>query len=342
MRLKRYLQYFLAAAILLLSGLEATASRTVVRAKMDSLIMMMGKMSYIDVMVEQGKNDRGRFPLFSQIRENGIIPLCGDSVELRAPVKVDTTLSGDIMQIQYKIPVQSFDSGFYRLPAFEFVVGVDTARSEQIAFKVVPVNVEANSPIDDYANVSDPENGSIFDSVPNWVLDYWWVIVILILLAVTALWAYRKYRKDGTLLAKKPEPTPYEVAIRDLKELKEKKLWEQGLEKEYYTDLTDILRTYLYKRFGINAIEMTSRQILSSLGNNAETKDKRQYFRQILNMADFVKFAKVRPLPADNVASFENAWKFVEETKPVPVPEDETANDAPKDKKATKKKGGKK
>ena len=50
-------------------------------------------------------------------------------------------------------------------------------------------------------------------------------------------------------------------------------------------------------------MEMTSRQILAGLYKNEELKDKRHYFRQILDMADFVKFAKVRPLPADNIAS---------------------------------------
>ena len=70
-------------------------------------------------------------------------------------------------------------------------------------------------------------------------------------------------------------------------------------------------------------MEMTSRQILGALKNNKETRDKRDYIRQILNMADFVKFAKVRPLPDDNIASFENALKFVEETKPLPPADDE-------------------
>ena len=101
----------------------------------------------------------------------------------------------------------------------------------------------------------------------------------------------------------------------------------------------------MFGRFGINAMEMTSRQILGAMKNNKELRDKRDYVRQILNMADFVKFAKVRPLPDDNIASFENARKFVEETKPVPVEESE---DSPESQKGNKKdvkksqKGGKK
>lgn len=87
------------------------------------------------------------------------------------------------------------------------------------------------------------------------------------------------------------------------------------MEKEYFTDLTDILRSYLYERFGINAMEMTTRQIMDKI-YESDLKDKKDYVKQILNVADFVKFAKVRPLPADSIAAYENAKKFVEETIP--------------------------
>ena len=63
----------------------------------------------------------------------------------------------------------------------------------------------------------------------------------------------RRYRKQGGVLRKKPEPNPYEVAIKRLGNLKNRRLWEQGMEKEYFTLLTDILREYLERRFDINA-----------------------------------------------------------------------------------------
>lgn len=314
----------------------ASASRVLVKAKLDSTILMMGKMTNLSITVDQEKGVKGHFPIFKELKENGIVGLCGDSVELRAPSKADTVENGGMLIITYSVPVQSFDSGYYKLPEIAFVTGRDTARSNSVALKVVPVVVDSKTPINDYANVSDPENSSIFDRLPDWVVEYWWILLILILLAVAAFILWRRYRKEGTILKKKPEPTPYEKAIAGLRELKEKKLWEQGMEKEYFTDLTDILRNYLYGRFGINAMEMTSRQILGAMKNNAETKDKRNYIRQILNMADFVKFAKVRPLPDDNIASYDNALKFVEETKPLPVPEDD-AEEADKGKGKAKK-----
>ena len=90
--------------------------------------------------------------------------------------------------------------------------------------------------------------------------------------------------------------------------------------QEFYTRLTEILRTYLDKRFGINAMEMTSSQIMQHVERHDLTRPSSALMKQILEMADFVKFAKVRPLPDDNVKSFNMATRFVEDTKPAPEP----------------------
>ncbi len=190
--------------------------------------------------------------------------------------------------------------------------------------------------------MAEPEGKSVLDALPDWMVDYWWIIIAILLAIVAFLWGMRRYKKEGTVLKKKPEPTPYETAIKDLRELKAKNLWEQGMEKEYFTRLTDILRIYLARRFGINAMEMTSREIMDHL-YSSDVKDKRDYVRQILSVADFVKFAKVRPLPADNIAAYDNAVRFVEETKPAPVvaaDAEEGDGQNPEIKKTETKKGG--
>lgn len=308
------------AALGFCANMKAASSVTV-KASLDSVNLEMGRMTTLHLEVSQPKGVKGQFPLLSKINEMGIIPICGDSVELRSPSKIDTVDNGNLLNIKYDVPVQAFDSGYYKLPEFVYVSGNDSVKSNSVGLKVYPVNVTADTPIKPYAGIAEPEGANIFDAVPSWMTDLWWLWIIVVLAIFAFIYTFRKYRKDGYIIPKKPEPTPYEVATMSLRDLKAKKLWEQGLEKEYFTELTDILREYLYRRFGINAMEMTSRQILASLKANKELKDKRQYFRQILGMADFVKFAKVRPLPDDNVAAFDNAVKFVEETKPVPVEE---------------------
>lgn len=314
-----------------------------VKASMDSVNLKMGNITTLHLTVSQPKGVKGEFPLLSQFRQDGIIPLCGDSVELRAPSKIDTVDDGRNLKITFQVPMQAFDSGYYRLPDFIYVIGKDSVRSNRLSFKVYPVVAEADTPPYDYASVSDPENPSIFDAIPDWIIDYWWIFLIIALAVWAYIYAMKRYRREGSLLPKKPEPTPYEEAVSSLESLKEKKLWQQGMEKEYFTELTEILRRYLYRRFGINAMEMTSRQILASLRQNEDTVDKRAYFRQILDMADFVKFAKVRPLPDDNVLAFDNALRFVEETKPVVTADDNSQNiQSAATLKADNKKGGEK
>lgn len=319
-----------------------TAAKVSVTAKLDSVNLLMGKLTTLRLEVVQDKGKPGGFPMFSHADPAaGYVGVCGDSVELRTSFKVDTVeLGSNRIQLNYEIPLQAFDSGTYRLPEFVYVSQSDSARSNALSLNVVPVKATADDPIAGFAPVAEPENKSIFDAVPNWLADYWWVILILLLIAGATWWGVRRYKKEGTVLRKKPEPSPYETAMRRLKELKGKNLWEQGMEKEYFTDLTEILRVYLDRRFGINAMEMTSREIMDHL-SKSDIRDKRDYMRQILSVADFVKFAKVRPLPADNIAAYENAVKFVEETKPEPAPEAASGGVTPQDSSKTKKGGGK-
>ena len=322
-------------ALICILGAGASRGNVTVKAQLDSVNLLMGRLNMLKLEVVQDKGKPGGFPLFKDADPAaGYVGVCGDSIELRTSIKTDTVeLGSGRIQINHTVPVQAFDSGTYRLPEFIYVSGNDTARSNIVTLNVIPVDVTVDDPIAGYAPVAEPEGKRITDSLPNWLTDWWWLILLVILLAGAAVWAMRRYKKEGTVLPKKPQPTPYESAMSEFRELKKKNLWEQGLEKEYFTRLTDILRVYLQRRFGINAMEMTSREIMDCL-YNSDLKDKREYMRQILSVADFVKFAKVRPLPADNIAAYENAVRFVEETKPVEPVKDDKESSATSDSKS--------
>lgn len=322
----RNIKYLL--LILAVASAVTLSARTTVRANLDSTSLLMGILTDLNVEVVEDVSEKGHFPLFRDCPADGFVSLLGDSVELRAPRAADTVdLGSGKRQINFKIPLQSFDSGAYRLPELLYVAGRDTARSNVVAFKIYPVSVTAADSIAGFSPVLEPDGVSVFDNVPDFLIDFWWIIIAVIALAAIVLWLLKRYRKQGSIIPPKPQPSPYEVAKRRLSNLRARKLWEKGMEKEYFTDLTDILRVYLQDRFGINAMEMTSRQIMDSLVANPEIKDKREYMRQILNMADFVKFAKVRPLPDDNIAAIDNAERFVEETRPADKPEADSADE---------------
>ena len=147
--------------------------------------------------------------------------------------------------------------------------------------------------------------------------------------------AYIAYRIYVKRFARKREDVspeellpPHEKALMALSQLRDEKLWQGGREKEYYTHLTDILREYLSGRFGIQAMEMTSSQIVEALRSNQETRLLNKQMKEILEMADFVKFAKLKPAPDDNESAMRNAVSFVEETRPQEVPAGDPATPA--------------
>lgn len=308
--------------LLMLFGINKSQSANLsISAKLDSVNLLMGNLNTLHLEVVEDKGQNGRLSIFQEIdRARGYATVCGDSVEIRTDYKVDTVeLGSGKIQLNYAIPVQAFDSGTYTLPKFVYYVGKDSAVSNSLTFNVYPVNVKADDPIAGFAPVFEPDGKRFFDWLPDWLLDFWWLWLIIFLAVCAFLAAMRNYKRKGSgipFIAPKALPKPWEVALGSLQRLKTRKLWEQGMEKEYFTELTDILRIYLFERFGINAMEMTTRQIMEKI-YSSDLRDKKDYVRHILNIADFVKFAKVRPLPADSIAAYDYAVKFVEETIPV-------------------------
>jgi hypothetical protein len=100
-----------------------------------------------------------------------------------------------------------------------------------------------------------------------------------------------------------------------LDRLKSEKSWKAGKNKKYYTDLTDILRKYIERRFQFNALEMTTDEILALFKRDKSTQSVYQNLSQILQLADLVKFAKIEPLESENELSMINSYLFVNQTK---------------------------
>ena len=218
--------------------------------------------------------------------------------------------------------VTSFDSGFYYIPPFKYILDEDTFATQSLSLKIIPVDVPAEAVATDVKDIKDVAEPPfvLWDFIPLWVVI---LILSLILLAVVIYYAWRYFKSRKVEQQSQPEVQipPYELAMSELLKLRESKLWQQGQEKLYYTRLVDILREYLDSRFSINAMEMTSTQIMASLRRNKELKEVTKHIDEILSMADFVKFAKMRPLPEDNERVMRKAIDFVELTRPQPEPE---------------------
>lgn len=302
------------ALILLISPLVSLANVGPIslKASLDSAHIIMGKQTTLHIEIVDNNGVNGALPILDA---DTIIA----EIEVISKSQADTIdLENNRRQINQDIIIQSFDSGLYTIPPIQYIVGKDTFKANPLALKVIPVSVDSLQTIHGQADVIYP-NSRWYDFLPDFITDYWgWILVVIIIIlgAILALLLYKKKLPIALTPAQKEIP-PYELAIQLLERLRDEKLCERGQEKEFYTRLTDILRSYIDSRFGINAMEMTSTQIIESLNSNNETVDSKSYVEQVLEIADFVKFAKVRPLPDDNVKSYNWALQFVKETKPI-------------------------
>lgn len=295
-----------AAALSAMPG--AASAATKVTAAIDSTVMEMGSRATITLDIADPSHTGKLIDL----------PEAGSGTENNIDfinVEADTFPGG----YQYRILLQAFEPATVTFAPFRYVTGTDTAESNLLTLKVIPVELDSLATINPMESVVNPPR-RWYDYIPEWLL---WALLGVALFA-GLICALILYRKNGTLIVRHIKPVdPYEAAMQELNRLRERKLAEAGREKEYYTTLVDILRTYLDRRFSINAMEMSTTQILESLRRNPETRDNQPRIKQILEIADFVKFANVRPLPDDNIKTFNNVVQFVQDTKPVPQPEEE-------------------
>ncbi len=141
--------------------------------------------------------------------------------------------------------------------------------------------------------------------------------VVLALLVWLGIRAWRRWGgRLGRVLKPTPPLPPHVVANKALEELHNRKLWQNGKYKLYYTSLTTILRIYIAGRYEIGALEMTSDEILAALsGAEGISQKSMTDLGTILRQADMVKFAKAEPDAEDNEQNYLRAYYFVEETK---------------------------
>jgi hypothetical protein len=309
-----------------LPAASAVIPGVVGKAKLDSVTMTMGSKSALRVEFTGNFDKNAHIDINSdEWNDVEISPL--DSVDMK-------TLGDGRRQLRALFMVQAFDSGLYSLPPIYLIAGKDTVASDSPVLKVDPISLdtanvvfEGEEPVDvkvhDYTDVVDDKT-KFWDFMPDWITAYWWWILLSVVVIAAFIFIYMKWLRHGRIPlmpVKKPVP-PYVLAVEKLNDLQQKKLWQKGAEKEYYTQLTDILRGYLSGRFGINAMEMTTPQIMSAISGNEEAMQFASYVNDVLREADFVKFAKAKPDAAENELAFTNVRQFVELTKPEEKPEE--------------------
>ena len=139
--------------------------------------------------------------------------------------------------------------------------------------------------------------------------------VILAFLAILAwLFIYLSRRKKPPVII--PKSPAHEIAYEQLKQLKAKDLIRQRRIKEYYSEVSDIVRHYLENRFLWKAPEMTTEEFLFYVRDyGALINEHKILLKEFLLACDLVKFAKYVPPVEEMDAIFLSAKKLVDETK---------------------------
>lgn len=304
--------------LLVSAGLSA---QVVVNAEIDNMQIVVGEQAKLSLEVVCDASQRVEMPPFEVGTE--VLP----NIEMLKVMPVDSTSlnAGKRKQYRQEYLITAWDSALYYLPPLPVMVDDSLYESKSLALKVHTVDVDTLH-YDQFYDIKDIE------PVPFSPEDWEWVTVgsvadvvlllcfILLLVAIIIGTPLIRIRK------RKPKEPAHQVALREIERIKTERAWANENAKEYYTRLTDTLRTYIRDRYGFNATEMTSAEIIERL-----TKEDNQGALNELNAlfqtADLVKFAKYETQMNENDANLLTALEYVQQTKREVDPRKEEKNE---------------
>lgn len=244
------------------------------------------------------------------------VPDSFDHLLVVARGKIDTVSTAGKTVLSQRLTLTGFDSGYWQVPAFDFrIASADTTggaglfSTDSLGIAVNTVPVDTTKPFRPIKQIR---------GVPvNW-LSYWPYALGALLLLALIIWLafFRKSAEKASPAPVAPSDPPYEEAVKSLRQLETDKLWQQNQVKTYYTRLTDILRRYIERQFGIHAMEQTTEELLGKIKPLTKLNQQQGNLRYILDTADLAKFAKIEPLPDAHEASLKKAYEILEWTRP--------------------------
>ena len=281
----------------------------VVSAAIDSTTLFIGDQTDLHLRATCEVGEQVQMPLL----DKELIP--GIEIVERTVIDTATLKDGRVQYNQY-LTLTSFEDSLFYIQPLPFVSGEDTMWSEPLTLNVVqPFEMDST-------DIAITDIKGIYKA-PIWWWGIWrWVLLALVIAGVGVggyyLITYLKKRmgKEDTNTAPiEPLRPAEEVALEKLDVIREQKIWQTGQVKEYHTQLTDVVREYIARRFDVSSTEQTSDETLRAMRPLLnEQKDLYEQLRKMLTLADLVKFAKWTTTPDENELSLRSAYSFVKET----------------------------
>lgn len=302
--MKRLLIYILLG---LLPVAYASAQSVIVSAEADSMMMWVGEQTGLHIEVTCDAGQRVEFPMYRDTIVTGL--------EIVPPVLIDTQYVNDgrRMTISRNYTVTCFDSALIYIPPVTVKVDGNEYQSDPIALAFMTYDIPEGEETQIFGPKQNMKTPIKLYEVRG-LIFFWGLAIICIALAV---YLFMRYRDDKPIIKKikiEPKIPAHVRAINGIEELRTSGGPHSEDSKAYYTRLTDILREYINDRFGFNATEMTSYEILERLEESRD-KESLSELRDLLSTSDMVKFAKFKPMLNENDRNLVSALEFVNDTK---------------------------
>lgn len=302
--MKRFLIYLILGFTPML---HASAQNVIVKAEADSIMMWVGQQTGLHVEVTCDAGQQVVFPVYRDTIVKGL--------EIVPPVMTDTQYvnDGQRMTVTRSYTVTCFDSALVFIPFIPVTVNGEGYESNRLALAFMSYDIPEGDEKQIFGPKANMNTPIRFYEVKGFML----FLILAVITVIGAVYLFIRYRDDKPIIRRiriEPKVPAHIRAISEIEELRKSGGPHNEDAKAYYTQLTDILREYINDRFGFNATEMTSFEILEHL---EESRDKESLteLRDLLATSDMVKFAKFKPMLNENDRNLVSALEFVNETK---------------------------
>ncbi|HQV78304.1 MAG TPA: hypothetical protein PLJ42_08475 [Chitinophagales bacterium] len=299
-----YFSVFCFSCLLIFNSINVVAQSASASTKEKEYLI--GDWIPVDLFVSSTANNRVAFP---NLKDS-----ISETIEVANFTPIDTIKNGNQFEYHQLVNLVVFDTGKIVLPQFQFVVEnkgtLDTITSEPILVHVAGVKIDTTKDIKD---IKEPlKIPYTFKEVMPYIIG----ALLLTILIGGLVWYFMYYRKKKQKpIDEKYTLPPHVWAFKELDKLQQKKLWQGGEIKNYYSELTDIARTYIELRYKIPAMEKTTDELMSSMHKGILKQSLKTELNEVLMLSDFVKFAKAQPDFMDNENALKIIKDFIEKTK---------------------------
>ena len=279
-----------------------------VKAEIDTTNIRIGEQFQLKISVDETQN-----VIIPKIQLKGL--------EIIDSTRIDTIKNSLIR----RYILTGFDSGAFYIPQQQIFVKNQAFLTDSLLINIATIAIDT-SKVKKFPIKSIKKEPYTFDDFRIYIY------LILAILAIIGFWIYwfvirkRKETEDAPTYRTLP---PFEEAILRLNELDEKLLWQNNKIKEYYSELTEIVRGYIERELKVPALENTTDEVLAMIKDfkNADSietsKETIKKLKDLLQEADLVKFAKSKPLAIEIEDDRRDAEFIIGNLKPKQIIEKE-------------------